>query len=56
LAAANIRHLGIKRANDELLLARAHTGGPAWKFIEKNYFLLEADIRRHLSILLDHRR
>ena len=55
LAAANIRHLGIKTANEELLLARAHTGGPTWKLIEKNHFLLEADIRRHLALLLDQR-
>src|SRR5690242_10767037 len=55
LAAANIRHLGIRKANAELLLARAHTGGPIWKSIENNYLLLEADIRRHLYILLDHR-
>ncbi|HSE17071.1 MAG TPA: hypothetical protein VLB46_08455 [Pyrinomonadaceae bacterium] len=56
LAAARIRHLGIKAANDELLLARSTTGAPAWKSIEKNHFLLEADIRRHLNILLDQRR
>lgn len=56
LAAANIRHLGIKRASEELLLARAQAGGPTWKSVEKSYFLIEADIRRHLSILLDHRR
>ena len=55
LAAANIRHLGIKRANEELLLAKSHTGAPAWKSIEKNYLLLEADIRRHLVILIDKR-
>jgi hypothetical protein len=55
LAAAHIRHLGIKSANEELLLARSKTGAPAWKSIEKNYFLLEADIRRHLSILLNER-
>ena len=55
LAAANIRHLGIKAANEELLLARSTTGAPAWKSIEKNYFLLEADIRRHLNILLNQR-
>jgi hypothetical protein len=55
LAAANIRHLGIKRANEELLLARAKTGAPAWKSIEKNYLLIQADIRRHLAILLDQR-
>jgi hypothetical protein len=56
LAAANLRHLGIKRANEELLLARARTGEPAWKSVEKSYVLIEADIRRHLHILLDHRR
>ena len=55
LAAANIRHLGIKAANEELLLARASTGGPTWKSIEKNYLLIESDIRRHLAILLDQR-
>jgi hypothetical protein len=55
LAAANIRHLGIKTANEELLLAKSHTGAPAWKSTEKNYFLLEADIRRHLLILVDRR-
>jgi hypothetical protein len=56
LAAAHIRHLGIKAANEELLLAKSTNGAPAWKSIKKNYFLLEADIRRHLFILLDQRR
>ena len=56
LAAANIRHLGIKAANEALVLAKSRTGAPAWKSIEKSYFLLEADIRRHLAILLDQRR
>jgi hypothetical protein len=55
LAAANIRHLGIKAANEELLLARSNTGAPAWKSIEKKHLLLEADLRRHLKILLDQR-
>ena len=55
LAAAHIRHLGIKSANEELLLARSKTGAPAWKSIEKNYLLLEADIRRHLNLLLNKR-
>ena len=55
LAAANIRHLGIRKANEELLLARARSGAPTWKSIENNYFLLEADIRRHLNTLLDRR-
>jgi hypothetical protein len=56
LAAANIRHLGIKAANEELLLSKSNKGAPAWKSIEKNYFLLQADIRRHIFILLDQRR
>jgi hypothetical protein len=55
LAAANIRHLGIKAANEELLLARSNTGAPAWKSIEKKHLLLEADLRRHLKILLNQR-
>jgi hypothetical protein len=55
LAAANIRHLGIKTANEELLLAKSRTGAPAWKPIEKNHLLLQADIRRHLFILLNER-
>jgi hypothetical protein len=55
LAAANIRHLGIKAANEQLLLARSNTGAPAWKSIEKKHLLLEADLRRHLKILLDQR-
>ena len=55
LASANIRHLGIRAANEELLLAKSSTGGPAWKSVEKKYLLLEADIRRHLYILLDQR-
>lgn len=56
LAAANIRHLGIKPANEELLLGKSNTGAPAWKSLSKNHrFLLEADIRRHLHILLDQR-
>lgn len=56
LAAANIRHLGIRAANEELLLSKSSTGAPAWKSIQKNYFLLEADLRRHLQILLNERR
>ena len=53
LAAANIRHLGIKTANEELLLSKSTTGAPEWKSIKKNHLLLEADIRRHLYILLN---
>ena len=57
LAAANIRHLGIKAANEELLLARSSTGGPAWKSMSRKHAsVLQADLRRHLAILLDTNR
>lgn len=55
LAAANIRHLGIKTANEELLLVKSTTGGPAWKSSKNHTFLHQSDMRHHLSILLDHR-
>ena len=54
LAAANIRHLGIKKANEELLLVKSTNGTPAWKSLSNNHnFLHQSDLRRHLSILLD---
>ena len=57
LAAANIRHLGIKSANEELQLGRAHTGGPIWRSVSKKQVsLVQADLRRHLAILLDLRQ
>jgi hypothetical protein len=55
LAAANIRHLGIQRANEELLLAKSHNGGPAWKS-DKHKFLQTSHLHRHLKILLDQQR
>ena len=56
LACASIRHLGIRTANDELLLTRSHTGAPAWKSTATKHALLEADMRRHLRILLDQHK
>jgi hypothetical protein len=57
LACANIRHLGIKAANEELLLTKSSTGAPAWKSLSnKHAFLLESDMRGHIAILLDQRR
>jgi hypothetical protein len=55
LAAANIRHLGIRRANEELLLAKSTTGAPTWKS-DKHKFLHASHLRRHLTILLDRHR
>lgn len=54
LACASIRHLGIRSASEELLLMKSQTGAPAWK--SAGTVLHEADMRRHLKILLDQRR
>jgi hypothetical protein len=60
LACANIRHLGLTSANEELLLAKTNSGAPTWLSSGKKSHrtvLHESDVRRHLSILLDtHRR
>lgn len=56
LACAIIRHMGIKTANDELLLSKSNTGAPAWKSVlKKPHLIHESDLRRHISILLDQR-
>jgi hypothetical protein len=57
LACASIRHLGIRTANEELLLAKSNTGAPTWKSTSrKRAFVHESDIRRHIAILLDQHR
>jgi len=56
LACANIRHLGIKAANQELLLAKTNQGAPVWLATEdtiSRYDLHESHIRRHFAILLN---
>ena len=56
LACANIRHLGIKTASEELLLAKTSTGAPGWKSLTRNRPHLHAsDVHRHIAILLDQR-
>lgn len=55
LACANIRHMGIKNANDELRLLKSNSGAPEWNFTSRktrHTSVLEADIRRHLAILV----
>ena len=52
LACAHIRHLGIRNANEELLLMKSATGKPAWKS-HKHPSLHHAHLRRHIAILLD---
>jgi hypothetical protein len=57
LACANIRHVGIRAASEELLLAKTSSGAPGWKSTTKNrHHLHESDIRRHIAILLDKPR
>ena len=54
LASANIRHLGIRQASEELLLIKTKTGAPVWQSVlNKQFSLHEADMRRHIAILLD---
>ncbi|MGB9180666.1 MAG: hypothetical protein WCB68_15655 [Pyrinomonadaceae bacterium] len=56
LACANIKHLGMRAADEELLLVRSpQTGAPQWTALEKTGArteLLEARIRRHLTRFL----
>jgi hypothetical protein len=54
LATANIRHMGIRAASEELLLAKTSSGAPGWKVVDKNRpHLHQSDIHRHIAILLD---
>ena len=55
IAAANIRHMGIRRASEELVLTKTTSGAPGWKSLTRNRLHLHAsDIVRHISILLDN--
>lgn len=54
LACANIRHLGLRGASEELLLARTTSGAPGWKSLTKNRPQLhQSDVHRHIAILLN---
>lgn len=57
LASANVRHVGIRSADEELLLSRSAAGSPQWTAVtKKRHAFHESDIRRHLAILLDRHR
>ncbi|HZN06162.1 MAG TPA: hypothetical protein VFB65_05235 [Pyrinomonadaceae bacterium] len=57
LACANIRHLGIRAASEELVLAKTNNGTPNWKSLTKQRpSLQQSDIHHHISILLDQPR
>ncbi|MGH9928787.1 MAG: hypothetical protein ACREA9_06105 [Pyrinomonadaceae bacterium] len=59
LACGNIKHLGIKPANEQLRLVLETTGTPGWMVTAINEtpvaarVLHETDVRNHLVILLD---
>ena len=56
LASGQIRHFGIKSANEELLLIRAPEGTPLWLILEKEGTrtqLLETRIRQHVRKFLN---
>lgn len=57
LACANIRHMGLRAASEELLLAKTNTGAPGWKSLTKQRPQLhKSDVHRHIAILLDQHR
>ena len=62
LACSNIKHLGIKVANEELRLVLNNHGTPSWIVQGKHgspskpQELHEANVRNHIAILLDDRR
>jgi hypothetical protein len=56
LACAKIKHLGMKSVNEQLRLILDPTGTPQWIVRENDEDfreLHEADVRRHVSILLN---
>ena len=56
LARGNIRHLGIKSANEALLLVLSEKGSPRWITIDgprDNVRVLETTLRAHVKTLLD---
>ena len=55
LACAHIRHMGIKRASEELRLVKSPAGPPIWIVTSTpgKRTLLEADVRHHITILID---
>ena len=58
LACGNIKHVGIKQANEELRLIMSNAGSPVWIVLDKHGAagqgreLHEANIRHHFTVLL----
>lgn len=56
LACANIRHLGISAASEQLLLIKSDQGGPRWMVVDKHTGRLQLStqgISHHLEVLVD---
>ena len=56
LARGNIRHLGIRAANEEILLLKSVTGSPSWVLTKKRgprEIIHESNLHKHIAILLD---
>ncbi len=56
LACANIKHLGRRRMNVELLLVCSTSGSPQWFVIEedkRHSLVTESDLRQHFGFLMD---
>lgn len=56
LACANIKHLGLRSANEQLRLVVDPSGVPRWKVQSESaepHEILEASIRDHIAILLN---
>jgi hypothetical protein len=46
--------MGLRQANEELLLIKTKTGAPVWQSVRNKAFSLhEADMRHHISVLID---
>jgi hypothetical protein len=57
LACANIKHVGLKSANDQLRLVLDPSGAPRWNVeshSSDHHQIHEANIRDHIAILLNH--
>lgn len=55
LAVANIKHLGLKPANEELLLVQSKQGTPCWVVNDprgQKAVVREASLRKHIAILI----
>lgn len=56
LACANIKHLGLKSANEELMLVQTPHGTPRWIVRDRHgrqHEVHEATLKKHVALLLD---